>query len=98
MTEQTKNQGNPNPLQIVIYTRQGCGYCERAIELLNKKKVHFENIDAPRGTQVRQEMESRTNTQTVPQIFVNGVHIGDCEQLYHLEQSGQLDKILGKVS
>ncbi|MDB2324207.1 glutaredoxin 3 [Alphaproteobacteria bacterium] len=80
---------------IEIYTAMACGYCARAKRLLESKGVNFHEIDVSMSSKLRGEMRSRSGgRQTVPQIFLDGEHIGDCDELFKLEQAGHLDKLL----
>jgi len=80
---------------VTIYTTMLCGYCARAKALLTKKGVIFHEIDVGMNIEKRREMESRSNGgQTVPQIFINGAHIGGCDDLHALDAAGKLDPLL----
>ena len=83
---------------IVIYTRMFCGFCTAAKSLLNKRGLEFEEIDAGMDPKRREEMVERSGARTFPQIFIGGEHVGDCERLYALDASGELDKLLANSS
>jgi glutaredoxin 3 len=81
--------------KVLIYTTPTCGYCLRAKRLLNEKSVPFEEIDVSRDFKLRQEMVQKAGGRmTVPQIFIDGRHIGGCDELYDLEHAGSLDSLL----
>ncbi len=81
--------------EIEIYTQPWCPYCARAMNLLNGKGVAFKEIDAPQGSAERAESVTRSGGRTsVPQIFINGAHIGGCDDMMALEQAGKLDALL----
>jgi len=81
--------------KIEIYTSPFCGYCHRAKALLTKKGVAFSEIDVIEHPDRRGEMVARANGgQTVPQIFIDGRHIGGCDDMYALEAAGKLDPLL----
>jgi len=81
--------------KVKIYTTPYCPYCTRAKLLLKNKKINFDEIDLSENPDKFEEMLSKSNgAKTVPQIFVNGEHIGDCDHIHDLDQKGQLDKIL----
>lgn len=83
--------------KIEIYTQPGCPYCMRAVMLLKKKEAPFTEIDAPLGTKAREEaIELSGGQRTVPQIFIDGISIGGCDDLMHLDQTGKLDVLLGR--
>lgn len=84
--------------KVEIFTQPGCPYCMRAVMLLEKKHVPFQEISAPRGTPAREEAIERSGgKQTVPQIFINGTAIGGCDDLMELEKTGKLDALLGNA-
>jgi len=81
--------------KIEIYTSFLCGYCARAKALLQQKQADFEEIDVLMDGAKRAEMTARANGRTsVPQIFVDGQHIGGSDELYALEREGRLDALL----
>ncbi len=80
---------------VTIYTRPLCPYCVRAISLLKKKGVAFEDIDAGFNAAKKQEMVQRANgARTFPQIFIGDDHIGGCDEMMALERAGKLDALL----
>lgn len=80
---------------VTIYTTRYCPYCTAAKTLLTKKHVAFEEIDVTGDPAGRQRMSVRAaGRTTVPQIFVGDRHVGGCDDLYDLDQSGQLDPML----
>lgn len=82
--------------EIEIYTQPWCPFCARAVNLLTRKGVPFREIDAPHGTEARQEAARRSGGRTtVPQIFIDGRHIGGCDDLMALERQKKLDPLLG---
>ena len=81
--------------KIEIYTQMGCGYCARALRLLQSKNIDFEQIDVSLNSDLRAEMAKRAGGRnTSPQIFVNDEHIGDSDEIFALERAGHLDKLL----
>lgn len=80
---------------VEIYTTPLCGFCHAAKRLLTQKDVSFSEFDVSRDPAKRQEMMSRANGRhTVPQIFIGGVHVGGCDDLFALERAGKLDPML----
>jgi glutaredoxin 3 len=79
---------------IEIYTGKYCPYCWRALALLEKKQVPFQQIAIDGQPEKRQEMIARSGRFTVPQIFIGERHIGGCDDLLLLEQQGLLDALL----
>ncbi|MEH6742263.1 glutaredoxin 3 [Hyphomonas sp.] len=81
---------------VTIYTRQFCPYCTRAVSLLKSKNVNFNEIDAGMDVQKKAEMVERSGGgRTFPQIFIGEKHVGGCDDMMALEQSGELDSLLG---
>lgn len=84
---------------VEIYTQPWCPYCARAVALLQKKGVAFKEINAPDGTPERTESARRSGGRTsVPQIFIDGAHIGGCDDLIALDRSNKLDAQLASSS
>jgi glutaredoxin 3 len=80
---------------VIIYTRQACGYCAAAKALLAKKGVDFIEHDATGNQGLRAEMIAKSNGgSTFPQIFINGTHVGGCDDLHALDRAGKLDPML----
>ena len=80
---------------IEIYTKFLCPYCARAKKLLDSKGVAYEEYEISMDLDKRQEMIGRSNGRTtVPQIFIDGVHVGGSDDLAELERSGSLDPML----
>ena len=79
---------------VTIYTRPGCGYCTRAVALLQEKGAHFTEVQAGFDPALRQEMMQRSGRATFPQIFVGEKHIGGCDDMMLLERRGELDPLL----
>jgi glutaredoxin 3 len=84
---------------VLIYTRDYCGYCEAAIGLLRRKGVAYTEIDVTGNGERRAEMSRRAGgRRTVPQIFIGAAHVGGCDDLYALEDAGELDALLAAPS
>lgn len=85
-----------DPVPVVeIYTKQFCGFCARALNLLGDKAVEFREIPIDGNMQLRALMIERANGRsTVPQIFIRGEHVGGCSDLMRLEEQGVLDRML----
>ena len=81
--------------KVEIYTKMTCGFCHRAKRLLQMKKVPFEEYSVDLGGKKKSEMVERAGGRmTVPQIFINGRHVGGCDELMELEYQGKLDELL----
>ena len=82
--------------KVEIYTKDWCGYCARAKALLTEKGVAFEEYDITMGGPKREEMLERAPGRTsVPQIFIDGAHVGGSDDLAALNRAGKLDALLG---
>ena len=82
--------------KIEIYTSPFCGYCARAKALLDSKGVAYDEMDVMMDDKKRAEMRERTNRTSVPQIFINGQHIGGSDELAALNSAGKLDPLLAQ--
>ncbi|RZO85769.1 MAG: glutaredoxin 3 [alpha proteobacterium HIMB114] len=82
--------------KVKIYTTPYCPFCIRIKNLMKKKQTSFQEIDLAINPEKFGEMLAKTNgAKTVPQMFVNDTHIGDCDHVHELDNNGELDKILG---
>jgi len=82
--------------KVELYTTMFCPYCARARSLLAKKGVAYSDIDVMADTSKFDEMLARSGgRQTVPQIFIDGEHIGGSDELAALDREGKLDALLG---
>lgn len=81
--------------KVEIYTKPFCSYCFRAKRLLDSKGIDYEEREIGFGGSDRDEMIQRAHGRTtVPQIFIDGRHIGGCDDLLELERGGKLDALL----
>ena len=84
--------------RVEVYSSIFCPYCARAKALLERKGVAFETIDLMEQPGRRAEMIERAGGRTsVPQIFINGEHVGGCDDLHALDEAGKLDPLLAAV-
>ncbi|HVH38015.1 MAG TPA: glutaredoxin 3 [Sphingomicrobium sp.] len=81
--------------RVEMYVKTFCPFCVRAQHLLDSKGVQYETVvigfDGPKRNEMIERAKGRT---TVPQIFIDGRHIGGCDDLMRLERDGQLDQLL----
>jgi glutaredoxin 3 len=83
--------------KVEIYTSPFCGYCFRAKRLLDSKGVAFEEYDVMMDQAKQREMVDRAGGRsTVPQIFIDGRHVGGSDELHDLDRAGKLDPLLEK--
>jgi glutaredoxin 3 len=81
--------------QVEIYTTPTCGYCAAAKRLLAAKGAAYREIDVSRDPSLRAAMVDRAGgRRTVPQIFIDGHHVGGCDDLYDLDDRGGLAPLL----
>ena len=82
--------------EVEIYSTTVCPFCVRAKMLLDKKGTAYKEINLNKQPQLRDDMVQRAGgKRTVPQIFIDGRHVGGCDDLYELEMDGELDGLLG---
>jgi glutaredoxin 3 len=80
--------------EIVIYTRQFCGFCTMAKRLLEKHGLAYVERDATGNPELRAEMIQRAKgANTFPQIFIGEQHVGGCDDLYAFDASGGLERM-----
>ncbi len=83
--------------EILLYMTNHCPYCKHAKALLRSKSAAFTEIDLLEQPEKQAEMTARSGGRvTVPQIFIRGVHIGGADELFALESSGDLDRLLSR--
>jgi glutaredoxin 3 len=84
--------------KVEIYTTMICPYCVRAKKLLEAKGAAYTEIDVMADRNLRATMTERAGGRTsVPQIFINGKHVGGCDDLYALDRQGQLAPMLSQA-
>lgn len=80
---------------IEMYSTHVCPYCDRAKDLLRRKGVQFVEHHVDEDINKREEMLARSGgRRTVPQIFIDGKHIGGCDDLHELDRVGKLNSLL----
>jgi glutaredoxin 3 len=79
---------------VTVYVADWCPYCQRAKALLKQKNVAFNEINVEDDEKFREEMIARSNRRTVPQIFIGDKHVGGCDDLFALDQGGELDPLI----
>lgn len=80
---------------VEIYTKPTCGFCHMAKRVLATKGVTFSEVDISAQPNRRGEMVQRAHgATTVPQIFIDGKHVGGCDDLMMLDRAGKLDAML----
>jgi glutaredoxin 3 len=79
---------------ILIYSTLFCPYCNAAKQLLKAKGLDYQEIRVDQDRQQRVIMMEKSGRTSVPQIFINDLHIGGFDDINALNRSGELDKIL----
>jgi len=79
---------------VTVYISDWCPYCRRAKDLLDRKNVSISEINVEDDLKFREEMIARSNRRTVPQIFIGDKHVGGYDDLFELDRSGELDRLL----
>ena len=81
---------------VTIYSSKYCPFCTRAKQLLSSKGVDFNEINVDGNNKLRQEMTKKAGRTSVPQIWINELHVGGCDDLFDLDHSKKLDALLSK--
>jgi len=79
---------------VTLYVSDWCPYCQQARGLFAQKKVEFSEVNVEDDAKLREEMIARSNRRTVPQIFIGDKHVGGCDDLFELDRSGELDRLI----
>jgi len=82
---------------VTLYVSDWCPYCQRAKGLLAQKNIAFNEVNVEEQPKAREEMITRSNRRTVPQIFIGDRHVGGCDDLFELDRSGKLDRLIEGV-
>lgn len=82
--------------KVIIYTTGICPYCVRAKHLLQCKDIAFDEIRIDTDREQMRIMMERSRRHTVPQIFIDDLHVGGFDDLAALEARGELDSLLGR--
>jgi glutaredoxin 3 len=80
--------------RVLMYLTASCPFCQSADRLLREKGVQVERIRVDLEPARRAEMMQKSGRRTVPQIWIGGLHVGGCDDLYALEREGRLDSLL----
>ena len=81
---------------VLLYTTSWCPFCQRAKKFLEQKGLRWNEIDIEADPADRQVMAKASGRNTVPQIFINGTHVGGCDDLLELDAKGGLDELLAR--
>lgn len=78
--------------KVIVYSADYCSYCKHACALLDRKKITYTIIDVEKTPGAREEMEALTGRRTIPQIFIDGIHVGGYTDLVEWDKMGKLNK------
>ena len=81
---------------VLLYTTSWCPFCRRAKTLLKEKGVKWKELDIEADRDHRRAMAQASGRNTVPQIVINGTHVGGFDDLFELDAKGMLDKLLDR--
>lgn len=81
--------------QVEIYLKDWCPFCQRAVQLLDRKGVNYTVIDVDGKPALQAEMAKKAGRSTVPQVFADGVPLGGYDDISALDARGKLDQALG---
>ncbi len=82
--------------RVEIYTARMCPFCIRAVNLLRRKGVNFQQVDVTFSPKKRKAVAERAGATSVPQIWINDQHVGGSDDLHALEATGELDNLLAQ--
>jgi glutaredoxin 3 len=84
--------------RVLMYCTAACPFCQAADRLLATKGAEVERVRVDLHPERRPEMEQRSGRRTVPQIWIDGRHVGGSDELHDLEHSGKLDQLLARAT
>jgi len=83
---------------IEVYSGDYCPFCQKAKALLKQRGYDYTEYNVQMDASRREEMRIRTaGARTIPQIFINGRHVGGCDDLYALDRKGELSPLVASV-
>ncbi len=89
------SESNSLKPKIIIYSGKFCGYSTAAERLLDSKNAEYESIKVDEDPEQFEHMMEITGRRSIPQIFIDELHVGGFDDLSALNQSGKLDELLG---
>ena len=85
--------------RVLMYCTATCPYCQAADRLLARKgAAEVERVRVDLEPSRREEMVKKSGRRTVPQIWIDGHHVGGSDELHDLDHSGELDQLLAKAT
>jgi glutaredoxin 3 len=84
--------------KVVIFSKTYCSYCSATKDLFKRMNVEgvlvIELDRDPRGQEIQQELQRMTGQRTVPNVFVNGTHLGGNSDVQSAAKTGKLQEML----
>jgi len=84
-----------NKEKIIVYSSGYCPFTSKVQKLLKEKGVEFQQVNLSGDPEMRNLIANKAGQTTFPQVFMGDMHIGNCDELYQLEEDGKLNSILG---
>ena len=84
--------------KVIVYSKPQCPYCDMAKSYLNSRSIAFQEIRVDLDAAKLEEMLTKSQRRTVPQIFINDQHVGGYDDLMAAAKSGKLDQLLNSSS
>ena len=81
---------------VEIFTTSNCPYCWAAKELLECKSIAYDEIKVDGRPDLREKLRNLSGSHTVPQIWINNIHVGGFTELDACDRSGRLDRLLNR--
>jgi len=81
---------------VTVYTSSFCGFCMRALDLLQRRGIEYTEISVEDSPGIRGELVARSGRRTLPQIYVGERYLGGAEELVAMDRSGELDRLLAE--
>lgn len=81
---------------VTVYTSSFCGYCMRALNLLQRRGIEYTEISVEDSPGLRDELVARSGRRSLPQIYLGERYLGDAEELAAMDRSGELDRLLAE--
>ena len=79
---------------VVVYTTEPCGYCARVKMLFKAREIEFREVNLVSDPPGLQELAERTGMMTLPQVVIDGSHVGGYKETVAADESGRLDELL----
>lgn len=85
--------------KVMIFSKETCPFCTKVKELftsLNQQYTAIELDKMDEGTAIRDYLFEKTGQKTFPNVYVNGTHLGGCDNTLTAHSEGRLEKLLNK--